>query len=261
MILLSKSYPNEQASNRVIQIKPIHNLHREEAEETNFDSSSLIDEVEHLKQEIAKQNAELQNLEEKKEALIQETQAVIKREQDSWQEEKEKLQEEARVEAYAEGLEKGKLEAQATYEQVLEQANAIIDVAKEEYHRVLDESEETIIDLSIYMAEKILKEQIERKPEHFINIVKGAISEIKDQSSITIFLHPHNYKAVMEEKSALETLLNGDTKLSIFVDHKLAENSCLIEHPLGQVDATVDTQLNEIRNVLINVAKEKAKWN
>jgi flagellar assembly protein FliH len=37
----------------------------------------------------------------------------------------------------------------------------------------------------------------------------------------------------------------------------MTENQCLIEHPFGRIDASIDTQLEQIRNVLDQVTMEK----
>jgi len=260
MILLSNLHSNERRNERVISIKPIR-VSRQEEQKTLTDNEPILkNDIERLHEEIKQQEKKLAEIKQQKEALVSETKKEIAEKKDEWATEKETYIERAKAEGYEAGLQLGQEEGKSLYDESLQQANEVIKRAKEEYHRILDDSERTIIDLAIYISEKILTESISEAPEKFIHVVKGAISEIKDQSSITIFLHSNNYKAVMDEKSALETLLNGETRLSIFVDHTLRENSCIIEHPLGEVDASVDTQLTEIRKTLMNVAKEKSKW-
>lgn len=68
-------------------------------------------------------------------------------------------------------------------------------------------------------------------------------------------MHPNNYKLVTQQKKELDLFVDRDIKVSVYINETLTENSCLIEHQFGQLDASIDTQLHEIRKVLqeINV--------
>ena len=89
------------------------------------------------------------------------------------------------------------------------------------------------------------------------NVVALEIKEIKDQSVVSIYLHPANYEIVLEQKAELKKMLETDTKLSLYINDELAENSCVIKHPFGEIDASVDTQLEAIRNVLKDLTMEQ----
>ena len=112
------------------------------------------------------------------------------------------------------------------------------------------------MELAVHVAEKILKVQLNDEPKSFLPIVLSAIETIKDQSMVSIYLHPNNYEEVIQQKDELIRSLDGDTKVSIYIDHKLKEHACVIEHPFGQIDASIDTQLQQLRKALLDVAME-----
>lgn len=248
-ILLSRQSANNSQSmeEKVIKIKPITTL----KDNTSFPNETVI-----AQKRIEDVRTELKTLESQKNEILQKASEDIQKQKESWEVEKQKLEEEARQIGYEQGFLKGKQESTEKYHDLIEEANKITKAAQEDYFKTVEKSDESILTLAIHIANKILTKEIEDKPEKFMNLVNSAINEIKDQSIITIYLHPENYLSVINQKEELETAMNGESKLSIYMDPKLTANSCLIEHALGRVDASIDTQLEEIRKVLSDVTRE-----
>lgn len=211
---------------------------------------SLKESIQELEQEIAR-------LKDTKENLISDTKEQIQLEKEKWEEEKKLLKEQAEKEGYQAGFQAGKQEGLLEFQEKIELANSNIETAMADYHATVERSSESILDLAIHTAEKILAAKISEEPSSFKNIVAEALKEIKDRSALTIFLNPKNYSHVVQHREELERGLNEDTVLSILIDDNLAENSCLIDHPFGQIDAGVDTQLASIQEVLHNYLLEQ----
>ncbi|MFB4475339.1 flagellar assembly protein FliH, partial [Oceanobacillus caeni] len=57
-------------------------------------------------------------------------------------------------------------------------------------------------------------------------------------------------------KQELTQLLENNLKLSIYVKEELDVNACIVEHPFGQIDASIDTQLSQIKQILQDVVQE-----
>jgi flagellar assembly protein FliH len=49
--------------------------------------------------------------------------------------------------------------------------------------------------------------------------------------------------------------LDGQAELSIIPDYSVQDEGCVIRTPLGSVDAKIDTQLKEIKQVLLEIAR------
>lgn len=209
-----------------------------------------------MQNQIKDYQNEILKLEKRRKQLLIETENEIVKEKELWEKQKEKLIKKAHDKGYQDGLSIGKQEGLRQYNDLINQANEIIKRATKDYHNTIEESEEMIIGLAIYTAEKVLEQKINGDPEQFLSIVSTAIKEIKDQSTISIYLHPNNYEFVVQQKDELVETLDGDTKLSIYIDQELNENDCIIEHPFGQIDASVDTQLNQIRSALVEFVLE-----
>ena len=257
MISLSnlKQYHVYHHDERLIGIRPIEPINVEETNENQ--PMSFEDEKEMLDKEIQMLRANVTSLKQEKENMLQSAKEEIKLEKEQWDQEKQLLVKQGYQEGYELGVAEGKMAAEKQYEQLIQEMNELEKTAIEDYHKKLEQSDHHIVDLSVNMAEKIIKEELATDPNLFLNIVIAAITEIKDQSQISIYVHPNNYQSLVKQKGELINTLDGDTKLSIFINKKMTENECLIEHPFGQIDASIDTQLQQIREILHQVTMEK----
>lgn len=248
-ILLSNIYHHSFNNNqKQIKIKPIELVRKQLIENPTIEN---IDEELITKQnKLQELNAKLDHTKQQSEALLIESREMILEEKKQWLEEKKQLITEAKETGYKEGFSTGKEESLNHYTELLSKANEIMDSATEDYHATIEGSEDVILKLAIQSAEKIIQEKLNENPERFVNIVKAAIKEIKEQSIISIYLHPDNYQTVLSQKDELSRLLDSDSKLSVYVKDGMEINNCLIEHPFGQIDASIDTQLKQLRAIL-----------
>ena len=236
---------------REIKIKPVH-FHQSQQERSTETLEDTASKIEQVKQE-------LEMLQEKRRTILAETEAQIQQEKAKWQQEKEKLVQEAKKEGFEAGFLEGEKRSLNQYEAKIAEVNRLVDLVKIDYQKTLERTEDVIIDLAIHTAEKILSQKLSERPDEFIHIVKEALKEINDQSVVSIYLHPSNYEIVLTQKQELKRLIGNDTKLSLYINEELKEGSCIIEHPFGQIDASVDTQLEAIRNALKEFIMEQGK--
>lgn len=238
----------ESIPQREIKIRPIKVVKHE--------LEDVVDETEIITSQLEQAKKELTQVENEKKLLLEETRTTIQLEKDNWATEKQQLFDEAKAEGYQAGFEEGKTESYKTYHETLEQANGIVDLVKVDYQKTLEKTEDIVIELAMHTAGKILEQKLDEQPDHFLDIVKAALKEINDQSVVSIYLHPEDFEAVLLQKEELKRILENDTKLSIYVNEKLEKNSCVIEHPFGQIDATINTQLENIRSALTELVME-----
>ena len=250
-ILLSNSGKQPYEQKKKIRIKSI-----DLSQKDLMNGSKTKKGNQEMENELHNARKELTEVLNEKNLLIQKTKEIVIREKNNWKAEKEQWIEAAKEQGFSEGLLLGKEEGFNKYQQLLDEANALTETALKDYHTTVEKSNETILDLAIHTAQRIVKEKISEDPHVFMNIVKTAIKEIKDQPVISIYLHPGNYSNVLQQKEELVQLLENEAKLSIYTRENMDENSCLIEHPFGQIDASVDTQLHQLRSALQTIAME-----
>jgi flagellar assembly protein FliH len=173
----------------------------------------------------------------------------LQRDQEAWQSQKESEREKARQEGYEEGFRQGIEKAEAEWVHRLEEAKRLIQLAEEDYKKHLDESERVLLDLAIAISGRIVTQVLASDPEAWIDLVKRAIRDVKDQTVIQVHVSPVRYEATLAFSETLQAA-SHDARIQIFPDESLRENDCYIETPYGRVDASVDRQLSIIKQKL-----------
>lgn len=251
MILLSNEkgykYINKE---KLIQVRPI----QIKQEILNLESEETVEELlSQRKKQIDLFTTKLSELQQEYKLKKEELEKELEEKRHSWQEEKQKYVEEAREVGFQAGFNEGKEESLEKYYNKIEEINRLAKLAKKDYESTVEASMDAILKLAITSAEKILSEKIEKDPSNFISIVEGALKTVKIDDFVHVFVHASKYELFIQHKEQLQRVLDGQTKIQIFIDNDLAENSSIIEHPFGQVDVSVDTQLKEIHRVLQNI--------
>lgn len=253
---MSNSYSNHQSwKAKQIKVRPI--------EVNNEDSStstekSLENEPKSIQAEIEQAREELQKLKEQQSTLINQTNTEIETAKENWETEKQQYIEQAKEAGFTEGFEIGKQESLDQYKQLIQNANKIIESATKDYHSTIENSEETILELAVHVAQKIIKKDLSENQETFISIVNTAVTEVKNQSKISIYVHSEKYELVIGQKEEIARLAGEETDLSIYINDDLNEDSCYIEHPFGKIDSSIDTQLQELRKALHETSMERS---
>lgn len=178
-------------------------------------------------------------------------------EKQNWEEEKQALFTKSSAEGFQTGLVEGREQGYQEYTSLLAEARQIIDASKHDYNQYLESSEEVIVKLAMTVAEKIIGVHLSENPDDFVYLTKNALKEVKEHSDITIQVHPLFYQVVVQRKEELSTVLNKETDLFIYPNEELNEQDCVIESSFGKVNASVDTQLSEIKEKLLSLLLEE----
>lgn len=174
-----------------------------------------------------------------------------------WEEEKQLLIKKTSEDGFQAGLIEGREQGYQEYRDLLAEARKIIDLSKQDHDQYLDSSEEVIVKLGLTVAEKIIGSHLSEKPEDFVFLVKKATKEVKEHSNITIQISPQYFQYVMEQKEELIAILNRETDLFIYPNEDFKEADCVIESSFGKINASVDTQLTEIKEKLLALLLEE----
>lgn len=232
---------------KVISIKKaseIFEKQKEQNETIQTDNEfSLQIKIDQLKNEIRK-------LEEEKTKLLRNLRESIEEEKRKWQEQKELEKKEAQKVGYKVGYDQGVEDALKQYESLLKEANEITKLAKQTYDETISKYDQAILELAVTIGKKILTIELEERPELFKQIVVKAIEDLKDSSNVEIYVHPSQYKCILNQKEELEQMVRSEDVISIYADQHLDEYDCLIRHPYGQIDVSIDTQLEQIKHAL-----------
>jgi len=179
----------------------------------------------------------------------------LKQARENWQVEKEALIKKTKQTATEDGYQEGKkLGFEAVKEKII-QADQIIELAKDEQKKIIDQSESILLELATKIANKIVTYEI-KENDAFLKMVKVAIQEVHGQPQVQIFTSNEDYYLIQGQRDQLLTLLEPEVVLSIHPDEKLNSGDCLIKTPYSKLDVSVDKQLTKIKTRLIEVMEE-----
>ncbi|QGH34535.1 flagellar assembly protein FliH [Gracilibacillus salitolerans] len=253
MILLSnRSLPPRQIQLRKIEI-PKTNQHSSEQ-----DAKERIDSIYQQIEDAEQQYKETLN---KTEQRKEEVQSEINQWRQEWEKEKAHYIEQAQQEGYQQGFKQGQEDSTQLFQKKVEEAREVLRTAKQEYHKIIAESDETVLQIAMAVAEKVLKQSIQQDHAKFVGIAQSLIEQVEDQSSIKLFVSSNYYPFLIENKDELSSIIHDDIEFRIYPSMELQGEQIMIETPSGRIDASVDSQLEEIRTRLFHVVEEIMREN
>ncbi|CEI84300.1 flagellar assembly protein H [Oceanobacillus oncorhynchi] len=238
-----------------ISIKPIESI----VTRANAPQDDAKEVHQQLTEAISCQKQELASIEEKQKKRVEEADNQIEEARKKWETEKQELIELARKQGFHKGYEDGKQEAYTQFEYKLQEANHIVDIAKEDYHQTLEKQSESIVEIAMATANKVLHNELKEQPDYIRTLIKDALDEVKSQPIISIVIHPDYYEEVHSYQEELQRIIGDETKLSIHADMNIQPTDCIIQYPHGQIETSVNTQLEKIREALMDYVMEDAE--
>lgn len=159
------------------------------------------------------------------------------------QEEAIQIKNAAYQEGYNEGLEKAKTDLVALKSNI----GAFMSAEK----KVFDAIAPDIIEISLDIARKIIKHEVQIDPQIVIDTVMDILKNIpKNEPQITIKVNTTQAQYVKDTLPEQLTLLGVESKLNIVADDNITEGSCVVQTNNGVVDASIDAQIDIIQKAL-----------
>ncbi|MCY8317928.1 flagellar assembly protein FliH [Bacillus vallismortis] len=226
-------------------------------QEVQIDHSHLLQAEEDPEALIARVKEEADRISDQANSHIENIRRQIEQEKNNWADEKQKLIEEAKAEGFEQGMALGRAEAIEQYTELLGQANSITEMSRKAVEDKLEDASGEIVELAVALAKKVWQQKSDDK-EAFLLLVKQVVNEVKEYDDISIYVDPHYYETVFQQKDEIMQLLYKECRLGIYADEKAQKGSCYIETPFGRVDATVDTQLMQLKDKLLTALEAGA---
>jgi flagellar assembly protein FliH len=156
------------------------------------------------------------------------------------QEEAGTIKDNAAKEGYKAGLER----AQGDIEQVKTAIEDFLKAKQEVFEYIAPD----ILEISIDIARKIVKHEIEQNPEIVLATILDVLKNIsQDEAKITIKVNPEQLALTKDSIPEIIALTGLETKIHVFADESIDLGSCIVLTSNGVVDATINTQLEIIK--------------
>lgn len=180
-----------------------------------------------------------------------------------WQEQRqqdEHLIEAMRSQGFQQGFDEGKVQAeldlQVQIEQMMKEAQEVLQEAYVAKDQIIQEAEPFLVELACGIAEKVIDKQLTVEPEHTLELIRQNLSRKREQGMIALCVAPEQFAFVQAAREELSLSIDSQAELQILPDATVKDKGCVIRSSFGSVDARIDTQLSEIKKELIRIALE-----
>lgn len=252
---LSKIIRTHTASalNRSIRIQPIQEEAIQSVETITTDERNQnAVTVDFLKEEQRKARQEAKQLLEKAKAEAQRMEEALVIRKEELEQEADKQKAQAQLDGYEAGFVAGESQASAIYETKLAEAQRMLEHAQAEVQSSIEKNEPFLIDLAVTIVERILGQKLAEADVIFA-MMKQILQEVREFEMVKVYVHPHWYEQLVFRKEELYQCLVSCKDFQIIPDIHSPESSCIIMTNAGRLDASLDTQLKELKHQLTSV--------
>lgn len=229
-------------------------------QQTDFD----LEETQRLKDQIvqaAELAAEQVILQAKQEAEQLRKQALS--EIETWWEER-RQQDQASIEhsrqsgyqaGFDEGTSAAELQVNERYTGLIIEAQNILEESYEMQRKTILDADIFLLEMSCGIAEKIISKKLDQSTDWIIDMVKQAIKRSSEKGTIAICVAPSQFAYIQSVREELSHAIDPQAELHVYPDASVKDYGCVIKTNFGTIDARVETQLTEIKQALLDIAK------
>jgi flagellar assembly protein FliH len=120
--------------------------------------------------------------------------------------------------------------------------------------RIAAETEQQMVQLALTVARRIIQREVSIDHELVMAIARVAIDRVGDAAHVTVRLNPDDHAAIGLARP--EDWPGGH--VTVVADTRLPRGGCRIESELGNIDAGVEAQLQEMTQALLQDVPVKA---
>lgn len=161
-------------------------------------------------------------------------------------EEAESIRENAAKDGYQAGLDIAKEDLEALKES--------LDIFYEAPKNVYEAIAPDILEISLDIAKKIIKKEVNQDPEIILETVKEILGGLsKDETKLILKVNPAQTMMLKNQVPEIVSSAGLEAKVVIIPDESIMEGGCLLTTTNGVIDATIETQTDIISEALKEV--------
>ncbi len=188
-----------------------------------------------------------QQVKEMLEAAKEKAQHII----DEAMKQAEQLKASALQQAREEGYQKGHQEIKEQADELLSDVTRLHQKAQEKYQTALKEAEKDIIKMVLDIAQTILGDEIENRQQAIVLLVSNTLIQCTEVETVTVRVSPDTYDTVDAYKEEIAKKASFSGEIILKKDVSLPRDGCVVETPVGNIDASIHVQLKEIEKAFM----------
>jgi len=149
---------------------------------------------------------------------------------------------------------RGRQEGLDCAEKNLGSAAQALVTAAEEISRLRESlarnNSQDMLRLVLAISEQVVRREITVDPDIVLTTIENALQSSVRADHYRVLINPADLEIVTKQKPLFLASISGLKNLSIETDASISPGGCRVDSELGNVDATIETQLNAIRQAL-----------
>ena len=156
----------------------------------------------------------------------------------------------ARAEGYAEGQSQGLLEARAQLAAAIAAVEAAAAELTARRDALCDAVEPAAVSLALAGAEQVVGAALAVQPELIEHAARGALRRLVERDHVVVLVNPDDLDHMRVFASDLADQLGGIDSLDVQAERRVAPGGVIVQTPVGDVDARLDTRLAELGSIV-----------
>lgn len=154
---------------------------------------------------------------------------------------------------YDEGFEKAFADSNNDLNKLADKLKKILGETINKRNEIIDAAEAQVIEVAVLIAKRVVKMLTERDKGIVIRNIQEALRRIKGRTKITIRVNIDDLEVSARHKDEFYQMLDKIEGVTVLEDPNVDVGGCIIETDFGDIDARINTQLNEIETAIKEV--------
>lgn len=156
---------------------------------------------------------------------------------------------------FEEGRQRGIADAEASFSQTAQALASACEEIANLKKKMLERSQSDMLRLVFAIAERVVQADLQIDKDVITRTVKQAITLAVSAEEFHIKVNPEDLQVVNDHKPLFIASLSGLSNIEFVPDESVTRGGCIVESPLGRVDATMEAQLEAISTCLQEATK------
>ncbi len=169
---------------------------------------------------------------------------------------------EGKQRGYEQGLKQGREEAFAQMQPQLEQVQQSWSEVAARFEQIREtlhnDARQALLELSLRLAEKVIQRTIDVDPTVVVDQVSAALAHVLGAYDVAVRIHPHDRPMMEQATPHLLAEFSQLKHIALVDDDNIRPGGCIVSYGQGQIDATLDTQLRRIVDLMVPVPDESS---
>ncbi|SHJ81348.1 flagellar assembly protein FliH [Malonomonas rubra DSM 5091] len=159
-------------------------------------------------------------------------------------------------EAYARGRQDGLNESEQRFNNSVQALTQALEGVSRLRESLAQAGRQDMLRLVMAVAEQVIRSSVAADPAVVLGIIENALQASVRSDNYRVRVNPVDLEAVTAQKPLFLASISGLKNISFEADPSISQGGCRLDSELGDVDATIETQLESIREALTQAISE-----